>query len=112
MSQLKGTSRQSWTKICPQQQLVEANAYSDIVEEGSSSFNSSSHAVKLRMAARISNNLSGGPGSMDQPELSSEHAGTKSVASQTDDDTGTRDQQGMQFLRSLSTDHGDLYLFF
>ena len=38
---------------------------------------------------------------MDQPELSSEHAGTKSVASQTDDDTGTRDQQGTQFLRSL-----------
>ena len=38
---------------------------------------------------------------MDQPELSSEHAGTKSVASQTDDDTGTRDQQGRQFLRSL-----------
>ena len=64
------------------------------------------------MAASGSNNPSGGPGSMDQPELSSEHAGTKSVASQTDDDTGTRDQQGLQFLRSLFTDHGDLYLFY
>ena len=55
-------------------QLVEANAYSDIIEEGSSSFNSSSAAaVKLRLGQSVP--------SLD-PD--SEQNMTKSVASQTE----------------------------
>ena len=55
-------------------QLVEANAYSDIIEEGSSCFNSSSAANKMRMAQSVP--------SLD-PD--SEHALSKSVASQTEE---------------------------